>query len=133
MVARFTLRAVGNSFCIQSLRSQAVEKRFLKATVSFMLTVEGGRKVPPHLSGYRYRPGIREANASSKVMTGAFFYSGPETFSLGESVEATFLVLAWPDPSCHWLDVGAEFEICEGTRKVGSGIVTGAWVSVDEE
>ena len=99
--------------------------------MTFLPTVDGGRTVPPFLNGRGYRPGVREVNATSETTFGVGFDSGPVTFSLGDTVEATFLVIAWPDPSCHWLDVGAEFDICEGGIKVGSGVVASAWVQDD--
>ena len=54
---------------------------------------------------------------------GVFFASGPGQAQIGTSFSCTFQLLAWPDPACDPIAVGADFAFLEGTTVVGTGKV----------
>jgi translation elongation factor EF-Tu-like GTPase len=93
-----------------------IEARFLSAS-------DGGRLIPLILEGEKYRPHLRP---ESGEMLGVVFL-GDNDKSIPPTVVTRVKVrlLYAPQVSYEALSVGAKFEIVEGSRVVGSGVVVG--------
>ncbi len=90
--------------------------------VWFLLTEQGGRQTPPSLNEPGYRPHLRVAGDGE--LLGVEFCGGPAEARLGAPAHAKIIMLDYPGVAYEKLAAGAEFEILEGARKVGSGVVT---------
>lgn len=100
---------------------------FAEVFVEFLPTDQGGRKTPVWLSEDApgpYRPHVR-MRGGDQTYLGVEFVDGPdEPISPGGKSYATVRFMYEARISYEALVVGAEFDICEGGRVVGSGRVT---------
>jgi len=89
--------------------------------VQLMPTADGGRSSAVLLAGYR--PHLRVAGGD---YLGVEFVDGPpRPLHPGEGCTAKVRFLYQPSVSYQALAMGAEFEVLEGSRIVGSGHVSG--------
>jgi translation elongation factor EF-Tu-like GTPase len=91
-----------------------VEVRFLDIEIS-------GRQQLPDLKANTYRPHF--IVPPDKMMLGVEFVNGPPLILVGISCSATVRLIYAPDVDYSALAVGARFNIVEGPKTVGHGIV----------
>ena len=100
---------------------------YAEVFVAFLAPDQGGRQTPICLGEEaigRYRPHLR-VHDGDQVYLGVEFVDGPDgPLPPGGRSHATVRFLFEPHVSYEALVVGAEFDICEGDRVVGSGRVT---------
>ena len=90
--------------------------------VMFLAPDQGGRSLGPFLNNQRYRPHLRVSSDPS--MLGVEFVAGPESQApFDVLVPATARLVYEPDISYSALQTGCRFEILEGARVVGHGLV----------
>jgi hypothetical protein len=100
---------------------------FAEVLIEFLPTEKGGRRTPICLStdapGH-YRPHFRVCNGDGEFL-GVEFVDGPDEPVLpGYSTYATVRFVYEPQVCYDALDVGAQFEVLEGSRVVAFGRVT---------
>lgn len=91
----------------------------IEVRVKFFSHEAGGRKRPPLLQGYRPHFVV----PPREEMLGVEFAYGPSDYQPNEEVAARVICLYEPSVSYDTLIVGADFEIVEGPKVVGIGIV----------
>src|SRR5262245_11018186 len=100
---------------------------FAEVLVEFLPTENGGRRTPICLSTNRaanYRPHFRVRGSDDEYL-GVEFVDGPDDpVSPGGSAYATVRFMFEPEVCYDALVVGAQFEVMEGSRVVGTGRVT---------
>src|SRR5215831_20010868 len=100
---------------------------FAEVLIEFLATEKGGRRTPVCLSSEspdRYRPHFRVCDGDG-VFLGVEFVDGPDQPIMpGGSTYATVRFLYEPDVCYDALVVGAQFEVMEGARVVGTGRIT---------
>ena len=93
--------------------------------IELLPTASGGRQTPVDLNNDHpgsYRPHLRVVGGSGEMLGVAFMDGPDEPVSPGESAHATIQGL-YSGVSYQELVEGAQFEILEGARVVGSGRV----------
>ena len=92
-----------------------------------LLTSEvGGRRTPLNISSDsagKYRPHLRVLGGGGALLGVAFMDGPDEPISPGGSTHATIKSLYEPGVSYDELSLGSRFEILEGPKVVGHGIV----------
>jgi hypothetical protein len=100
---------------------------FAEVLIELLPTEQGGRKTPICLSTdsqATYRPHFRVRGGHGEML-GVEFVDGPdEPVPAGGRTYATVRFLYEPEICYDELVVGAEFEILEGNRVIGTGRVT---------
>jgi hypothetical protein len=100
---------------------------FAEVFVEFLPPESGGRRTPVHLSTdspIRYRPHFRVCQGDGEYL-GVEFVDGPDDpVAPGGSMYATVRFVYEPRVCYDALVVGAQFEVMEGSRVVGTGRVT---------
>jgi translation elongation factor EF-Tu-like GTPase len=100
---------------------------FAEVLIEFLSTEKGGRRTPICLSTdspAHYRPHFRVRGGDGEYL-GVEFVDGPDDpVSPGGSTYATVRFVYEPDVCYDALVVGAQFEVMEGSRVVGTGRVT---------
>ena len=92
---------------------------YLTVTVRFLSHDEGGRKHPPSLPGFMPHFVVPPSNE----MLGIAFIDGPVDIFPNDDSTATVRCLYEPMVSYDALKVGTQFQIVEGPKLIGSGIV----------
>jgi len=100
---------------------------FAEVLIELLSTEQGGRRTPISLSTDRpdhYRPHLRLRDGDGKYL-GVEFVDGPDDpIPPGGSTYAKVRFIYEPQVCYDALVVGAQFEIMEGPRVVGTGQVT---------
>ena len=100
---------------------------FAEVLIEFFPTEKGGRRSPICLSTdnpAHYRPHFRVRDCDGEFL-GVEFVDGPDDpVSPGGSAYATVRFIYEPEVCYDALVVGAQFEVMEGSRVVGTGQVT---------
>lgn len=100
---------------------------FAEVLVEFLPTEKGGRWAPICLStnsSAQYRPHFRVRGGDGEYL-GVEFVDGPDDpVSPGGSTYATVRFMYEPEVCYDALVAGAQFEVMEGSRIVGTGRVT---------
>jgi len=91
----------------------------LQVTVRFLSYDEGGRKHPPSLPDFMPHFVVPPSNE----MLGIAFIDGPVDMLPNEEVTARVRCLYEPMVSYDALRIGTRFQIVEGPKLIGSGIV----------
>ncbi len=91
-------------------------RRDILATITMFSTAEGGR-ITPALTGYR--PQLRYGGYGWSAI---HEYIGTDSVDPGQTVRA-FLTFMSPEPHVGKLFPGLTFELCEGSRVIGSGTI----------
>ena len=92
---------------------------YLEVIVQFLSHHQGGRKHPPPLVGFMPHFVV----PPSREMLGIAFIDGPNDILPNDDVSATVRCLYEPLISYDVLKVGTQFQIVEGPRLIGTGIV----------
>jgi hypothetical protein len=101
------------------------QSSFAEVLIQFLDVSEGGRKWLPQLNTPGYRPHFRVP--PSDELLGVEFVDGPDEYRATDRVYATVRFVYEPDVSYRALTVGAHFDIVEGSKVVGHGMVTRRW------
>jgi translation elongation factor EF-Tu-like GTPase len=100
---------------------------FAEVLIRFLPTEKGGRRTPICLSTdslAHYRPHFRVCDGDGEYL-GVEFIDGPDDPVVpGGSTYATVRFIYEPEVCYDALVVGAQFEVMEGSRVVGTGQVT---------
>ncbi|MEX0641427.1 MAG: hypothetical protein WD468_01935 [Pirellulales bacterium] len=100
---------------------------FAEVLIEFLPAEKGGRRTPVRLSTdspTHYRPHFRVCEGDGEYL-GVEFVDGPDDPVVpGGSTYATVRFVYEPEVCYDALDVGAQFEVKEGSRAVGMGKVT---------
>jgi hypothetical protein len=109
------------------IRQQQPMTGFAEVLIEFLPTEKGGRRTPICLSTDSpgpYRPHFRVCDGDGESL-GVEFVDGPDDpIAPGGSTSATVRFVDEPQVCYDALVVGAQFEVIEGSRVVGTGQVT---------
>ena len=96
-----------------------MEKKLIEVEVTFKSEENGGRPQLPEGSGYS-----PHFIAKSGTMLGVVFVDFPEEAKFGEVVKCKVGLLYHPNEMYDELIGGTDFQIVEGAKVVGNGVVS---------
>jgi hypothetical protein len=93
----------------------------IEIEVRFLNPDDGGRQQPPNLKAGTYRPHFRVP--PDTTLLGVAFVDGPPLMQPNVPFRATVRPLYAPSVDYSLLTVGAHFDVVEGPKVVGDGVV----------